>query len=211
MPKANGLAVVIYCLLVPVIVSAQIVGSQVEAPPHQSRLRPQKQQSLGSSSQTQEIPILIPKEFRGCWLGTFRYPSDFRQLNTVPLGGWFSVTYDLCFKWNSNGEVTVTLNKAKNDLTEAARYGIEDYQEPVSVVAVEPEGVVKLHGTARFFNNGAEIVDENDLVCRLLGDGRGLDVERTQLAICSGIPSAGCNGSPWYRATWGAQFTRISK
>lgn len=207
----DRLSLTLALLLVPVAVSAQTLRPQ-EAPSYQfPKPAPQEQLPAGSSQPTQEIPSLIPKQYKGCWEGTFRHPSDFQQLNALPVGEWFSVTYDLCFKWTSDGASEVTLTKAGNDVAEAARYNIGNYQEPVSVRAVEPGGVVKLHGTAHFLNNGADIVDENDLVCELVNNTHVLDVERTQLATCRGVPSAGCNGSPWYRATWHAQFTRVPR
>lgn len=225
----DRLSLTLALLLIPVVVSAQTLRSQEEPSNQLPKPVPQEKSPGGSSQQTQEftVPVekspaasqqtpeitsLIPKQYEGCWVGTFRKPSEFQQLNAVPLGEWFSVTYDLCFKWASDSAPEVTLTKAKNDVTEAARHNIDSYEEPVWVTAVEPGGVVKLHGTAHFLSNGAEIDDENDLVCKLLNDGQALDVERTQLATCSGgVLSADCNGSPWYRAAWHAQFTRASE
>jgi hypothetical protein len=202
------LAVTIWLLITPMTAPAQLLNSQNQPTPEYKA--PSEQLPAAASHQTEEIPALVRQQYEGCWRGTFRYPSEFHQLSATPLGGWFSVTYDLCFRWGNGHLPEVTLTKANNSISESESNGIQGYEEPVSVTEIEPSGVIKLHGTARFSQGSVTIVDQNDLVCILVKDGRSLEVERAQLASCSGMPSRGCDGQPWYTAKWQSQFTRVT-
>jgi hypothetical protein len=81
-----------------------------------------------------------------------------------------------------------------------------NYAEEFNIVAVEDNGAVKLHSVAVFTSKGARVVNDNDFVCSLLQDGKSLALEETVRATCSGNPEIGCNGQPWYEATYSATF-----
>ncbi len=156
----------------------------------------------------------VPIGFEGCWEGTVSVPDSWQLLEGPSLGGWISRTFRLCFRRTGNGPFTVTID------TRFASERISNYQEQTKVVSTDGRNQALLHSAASmdelgrslgfFPGRAATITASSDLRCVLVDEDKTMNVETSEVDRCSALPSAGCFGQPWVKATWHAQFHRTT-
>ena len=174
-----------------------------------------------SGQSTLEIPP-VPREFEGCWEGTVSEPDSWQHLQGPRIAGWIPTTYSLCFRRTGDGPFTITFHDSKLDTEYATEHGytISNYDAQTEVVSTDGKNQVSLHSVARMDQRGkilmfipgptVTIAKTSDTHCVLVDEGETMNVEASAVDTCSGSPSFDCNGLPWIRSTWHAQFHRTT-
>jgi len=174
-----------------------------------------------SEHSTLEIPP-VPKEFEGCWEGTVSEPDSWQLLEGPRLGGWIARTFRLCFRRTDNGQFAISFHNSKLDTGYASERGVtvSNYEEQTELVSTDSRNQVLLHSLARmdqrfkllglFPGPTVTIAASSDIRCVLVDEGETMNVETSGVDRCSGSPSSGCNGQPWAKASWHAQFHRTT-
>jgi len=174
-----------------------------------------------SGQSTLEIPQ-VPKEFQGCWEGTVSEPDSWQHLQGPRVAGWIPKTFRFCFRRTGNGPFTITFHDTKIDTGWASErgYKVSNYDEQTEVVSTDGRNQVLLHSVARMDQRGKllglfpgptlTIAASSDIRCVLVDEGETMNVETSGVDRCSGSPSSGCNGQPWAKASWHAQFHRTT-
>lgn len=149
---------------------------------------------------------VLPAVFHGCWDGRVRYLDSIHRLYGAPkVGPWTPKTYRICYRRVGNGPFQLTFSDA----------GVEHNPK-----IINPSGRMELISTdGRDTARMRALLHFDEYYSGLYFRGHTFSVDEEAILDCV-IQSNGSmtvrgrvfgtrDGSPWFRATWHAIFSKI--
>ncbi len=183
-------------------------GSQFPAATAPTPTVPPPSSEPPSAELTRPVPQtnpVLPAVFRGCWRG---HVDELDMIKRLPgahkVGFWTPKTYRLCYRRLGDGPFTLTFSETGVEPSEKIIHPVGR----VVPISTDGRGYATLHATLHFDEYSASRYSESEtfavdestrLNCKVAGD--------TMLVMASVYGER--DGSPWFRASWHAEFVQV--
>lgn len=178
---------------------------QLPLPLPPPRLPPPPTPSPPPSSTLNAQPIL-PAVFRGCWDGRVEYLDSIERANGAPkLGVWTPKTYRICYQRIGSGPFELTFSQVGMD----PHSKVINPTGRMDLISADGRDAARMRALLHFdeyytgpwFQGHTFAVDEEAILdCAIQSNGA---------MVVHGQVFGRRDGSPWFRASWHAVFSRV--